>query len=280
MAYKYNDGSRSDELIKRMIPIMVLWAKYSWTDGHTYSDLAGAIGAKSPRLGHQLGLIDDIFRQLSDETGREIPTLNALISNANSGLPSNGFDYVDSNYSFLTKEDKETLAKGKNEEAHAYDYSWVLEKLGLTLPTSMPITKVKSLRKEIGRKGFGGEGEYHKRIKEYISDNPEVLSIMSVIETSTEYTLLSGDRLDVFIKTETENWAVEVKSRISDDNDILRGIFQCVKYRSVMEAEKALYPNTSSIRVLLVVEKEMSGRMKDLADFLRIPYISNFKITS
>ena len=73
---------------------------------------------------------------------------------------------------------------------------------------------------------------------------------------------------------------MEVKSRISDENDILRGIFQCVKYRSVMEAEKALYPNSSSIRVLLVVEKEMSGRMKELADFLRIPYISNFKITS
>ena len=45
-----------------------------------------------------------------------------------------------------------------------------------------------------------------------------------------------------------------------------------------MEAEKALYPNSSSIRVLLVVEKEMSERMKKLADFLRIPYMSNFKV--
>lgn len=279
MAYRYNDGSRSDELIKRMIPIMVLWAKYSWTEGHTYSQLAEAVEAKSPRLGHQLGLIDDIFRQLSDETGREIPTLNALISNANSGLPSNGFDYVDSNYSFLSKEDKETLAKGKNEEAHAYDYSWVLEKLGLTLPTNMPISKVNSLRTEMGKR-LGGEGEYHKRMKEYISGNPEVLSISPVIEASSEYTLLSGDRLDVFIKTEKENWAVEVKSIISDDSDILRGIFQCVKYRSVMEAEKALYPNSSSIRVLLVVEREMSEQMKELADFLRIPYVSNFNIPS
>ena len=34
-----------------------------------------------------------------------------------------------------------------------------------------------------------------------------------------------------------KDWiAVEVKSRISNDADITRGIFQCVKYKVVLEA--------------------------------------------
>ncbi|MDE6535778.1 MAG: hypothetical protein K2K82_07215 [Muribaculaceae bacterium] len=75
-----------------------------------------AINEKSPRLGHQLGLIDDIFRELSIKYNQNIPTLNALIANSSTGLPSNGFNHVDSSYSELLKEDKETLARKKTKK--------------------------------------------------------------------------------------------------------------------------------------------------------------------
>lgn len=258
---------------------MVLWAKYSWTENHTYAQLMEAIDAKSPRLGHQLGLIDDIFRDLSQEYKKDIPTLNALISGSGKGIPSNGLDYVDSIYSKLSKEEKELFAKGKNQDAHNYDYTWVLEKLGLKLPTNIPTEEIESIRTK-SRDYGGGEGECHKKLKEYISSNPEAISIFFPTGVSTEYNLLSGDRLDVFIKTETESWGIEVKSRISSDDDIIRGIFQCVKYRAVMEAEKALNPNSSNIKTLLVVERNMSSKLKSLARFLNVQFISEFKIPS
>lgn len=277
MPYKYNDGSRSDDLIKRMIPVMILWAKYSWTEEHTYTQLMEAIDAKSPRLGHQLGLIDDIFCDLSQKYKTVIPTLNALISGSGKGIPSNGLDYVDSIYSKLSKEEKELFAKVKNQDAHNYDYTWVLDKLGLKLPTNIPANEIESIR-AASRGCMSGESNYHKRLKEYISSNPEVISIYSVTNVSTEYNLLSGDRLDVFIKTENEIWGIEVKSRISDDNDIIRGIYQCVKYKAVMEAEKALNPDTSIIKILLVVERDISPKLKSLASFLNVQFISDFKI--
>ncbi len=277
MAYKYGDGSRSDELIRLMIPVMVLWAKYSWNEFHTYSDLQNAINAKSPRLGHQLGLIDDLFFQLSEKYERSIPTLNALIANAATGLPSNGFDYVDSNYSFLSKEDKEALAKGKNEEAHSYDYTWVLDVLGLELPTLLDSSMVKKTR-ERTRGYTGGESLAHKNLKKFIASHPEEIDISDWCQVDTEHILVSGDRLDVIVRTPTSTWAIEVKSNISDEQDILRGIFQCVKYKAVLEAEKVIEKNGCEIRTLLVLEGTMPEKLQSVAKFLNVDYIDNFSI--
>lgn len=277
MAYKFGDGSRSDELIKLMIPVMVLWSKYSWTEFHTYTDLMAAINAKSPRLGHQLGLIDDIFRELSTKYHRSIPTLNALIANSSTGLPSNGFDYVDSNYSFLSKEDKETLARGKNEEAHSYDYCWVLDKLGLKFPTTLSSTFIDNTRNGI-KVRKGGESEAHNRLKKYIASRPETINIKHHIEAETEYGLVSGDRLDIMIKTTKETWAIEVKSKISDEHDILRGIYQCVKYQAVLDAEKIIEQNGTEIKTLLVLEGKMPLHLKNVADYLNVRYVDNFEI--
>ena len=278
MAYKYNDGSRSDVLIKKMIPVMVLWSMYSWTQQHTYGDLAKIIGAKTPRLGYQLGLIDDIFDYLYRKYNRYIPTLNALIVNAGSGLPSDGLDYVETFYSSLSKEEKETYAKGKNQEAHDYDYTWVLKELGLTLPTQLPSSIIESARKNT-KSPKGGEGEHHKRLKDFVYNNPERLDIKNVIISDQEYLLISGDKLDVYFKTENQIWAIEVKSHISDDADILRGIYQCVKYKAILEAEKAVKKDNSVIYTMLILERNMPQKYAEIAYFLNVSYVDNFQIT-
>jgi len=46
----------------------------------------------------------------------------------------------------------------------------------------------------------------------------------------------SSDVIDVYFTQTSECIAVETKSRISDVNDITRGIFQCEKYQAVLEA--------------------------------------------
>lgn len=273
MAYSYNDGSPMDFRIKKIIPVLIQWAKYSWEEKHTYDDLRIAIDAKTPRLGRELGYVEDILKNLSTD----IPTLNALVCNSK-GVPSDGFDYVDSGYSSLSLKGKKIFARGQNALAHKYDYSWVLNELGLELPTMLSSAFIKSARKKANKNFSGGEGKEHKRLKEYICANPDSIDIDNVLSASMEAPLLSGDKLDIRIETTSSLWAVEVKSIISDENDILRGIFQCVKYRAVLEAEKSVEPHKKVVAVLLVIEGEMPQRLAQIAGVLGVKYIDKFKV--
>ncbi len=49
-------------------------------------------------------------------------------------------------------------------------------------------------------------------------------------------------------------FVIEVKSRISNSEDLIRGVYQCVKYRAVMAAQRCL--PEKSIMALLVVETD------------------------
>ena len=69
---------------------------------------------------------------------------------------------------------------------------------------------------------------------------------------------MSGDRMDVFFEGISskgkECWiCVEVKSKISDKHDIQRGLYQCVKYRAVMEKEILAFGIQKDVRVILAL---------------------------
>jgi hypothetical protein len=82
-----------------------------------------------------------------------------------------------------------------------------------------------------------GEGEEHKRLKLFLADNPRKIGIQSKGKADTEVLLLSGDRLDGSFRS-NELWvAVEVKGKNSPEADLVRGIFQCVKYKVILAAQ-------------------------------------------
>lgn len=124
----------------------------------------------------------------------------------------------------------------------------------------------------------GGESLAHKNLKKFIASHPEEIDISDWCQVDTEHILVSGDRLDVIVRTPTSTWAIEVKSNISDEQDILRGIFQCVKYKAVLEAEKVIEKNGCEIRTLLVLEGTMPEKLQSVAKFLNVDYIDNFSI--
>ena len=66
--------------------------------------------------------------------------------------------------------------------------------------------------------------------------------------------------------------AVEVKSARSMERDLRRGIFQCVKYRSVLNAQALLEFKTSlpAIRARLVSEKPLPPELLRLAKTLEV----------
>lgn len=96
-----------------------------------------------------------------------------------------------------------------------------------------------------------------------------------------EYTLLSGDRLDVYFQLKDGTQvAVEVKSDISDDADILRGIYQCVKYDAVLKAERCVHcvkGDHCPVKVILVLEREMPIEKISVASLLNVCYKDNIK---
>ncbi len=90
-----------------------------------------------------------------------------------------------------------------------------------------------------GRKygGPGGEKAEHKALRLWTKDNPaKVDPRFAGALAETEFDLLSGDRVDVMLRHRAKWIAIEVKSRRSNAADYQRGVYQCVKYRAVLEA--------------------------------------------
>lgn len=104
----------------------------------------------------------------------------------------------------------------------------------LQLPPPPPPVSPDLLARAAGR--GGGEGEEHRMLKEWVARHPELFDLGRAARDVVELPLPSGDCMDVSFQTSGEWVGAEVKSRISSEADILRGLFQCVKYRAVMEA--------------------------------------------
>ena len=62
----------------------------------------------------------------------------------------------------------------------------------------------------------------------------------SLAPGATEVVLPSGDPVDVLFQSARSHIAIEVKSHISNEADLRRGFFQCVKYRAIVRACRSL----------------------------------------
>ena len=94
-------------------------------------------------------------------------------------------------------------------------------------------------------------------------------------DTDTEVILDSADRVDVVYYGPTSTVVVEVKSLDSDDTDLRRGVFQCIKYRAVMAVMEAMdMRSETQVVPVLVTQAPLPG---DLGDLVRRHGIRHFK---
>lgn len=274
----HDKDHKNAEWASKMLPVLIYWISVDKRP-HYYSELSYAVGHNTDRIGKVLGIIYDVFVELRKEKGFEdLPSLNGLIVNKNTGLPSEGFFYVYPEYKDLSIEAKRDFADSVNAKALRYKkWDAVLKALKLA-----PYKPDNSADEQIIRKGTfsknGSEGPKHKALKEFIYNHPEAVGISNVKEKQMERILLSGDRLDVyFLLKDGTQYAVEIKSEISDDADILRGIFQCVKYESVLNAEQAVHGQHNPVETLLVLGGKMPVNKKDVALALHVDFEDNVK---
>lgn len=264
--------------VRLMIPVMIHWAKTGHNE-HTYGDLAHAIGkSKFSGIGHALYFVQQVLDNLSTKSSREIPTLNSLCKNAKTMLPSEGFEFVSPQYNDLDENGKRVFVKGLDSNAMNFPHwDWVLKEL--ELKEAVPFTEEQLEAIKNPRCIYGGEGEEHKILKEYICQHPESINYKDVDFAETEHILPSGDRLDVYFElSDGTHVAIEVKPSISPDQDIARGVFQCVKYYAVMDALRNIECKDYEIKVLLVTAGNFSSQNKKLAEELGVEYVENFKI--
>ena len=265
--------------VRLMLPVLIHWAK-SGHNAHTYGDLIHAIGkSKFSGIGHALYAVQEVLNSLSKKTGnKDIPTLNSLCKNAKTLLPSEGFEFVSPKYNKLDEAGKRVFIEGLDSKACNYPHwDWVLDQLELKEATPFTVEQLEAIKKTCLNYGVG-EGEEHKTLKEYIWKHPDCLGYEDVVLAETEHILPSGDRLDVYFElSDGSHVAIEVKPSTSPDQDITRGIFQCVKYHAVMEALRTIECKDYEIKVILVSASTFTSQNRTLANELDVEFIDDFK---
>ena len=91
-------------------------------------------------------------------------------------------------------------------------------------------------------------------------------------QAETEVVVDSADRVDAVFNLTDEVIAIEVKSRDSNLIDLRRGVFQCIKYRAVLDAMDIR--QSASVSAMLVTETVLPGEIKEL---LKTHGIANFQ---
>ena len=263
--------------VRLMLPIMIHWAKTGQKE-HTYDDLIHAIGKQRfSGIGHALGGVQEVIDELNRKTNLAIPPLNSLCKKAETKVPAEGFECVRSKYNSLKDNEKRDLVEGLDSKAINFPY-WDRVLKELNLKEAAPFTEEQLKVIKNPHCGRGGEGEEHKALKKYICQHPECLNYKDVVFAETEHPLPSGDSLDVYFElSDGKHVAIEVKPSIAPDQDICRGVFQCVKYNAVMDALRKIECKGYEIEVLLVTAGKFSSQNKALAEELDVEYVEGFK---
>lgn len=240
-----------------------------------YSSLARELGMPNPRnLNYVLGCIGQTLQHLSQQESERIPPIQCLVVNKSTGFPGEGIGWFD-----ITMKDFSALSlKRRREEVQAqlqrvYSYPrWrdLLSELDLDPVEGSFAGTVGAASAFRG----GGEGAEHKKLKEFVAANPLVVGLPATTPTgNTEVALPSGDFLDVSFQGKSLWVAVEVKSAISSPADITRGIFQCIKYRAVLDAVLLAERRPQNSRAVLVLGGGMPSDLLPLANLLGVEFV-------
>ncbi|MXR38145.1 hypothetical protein [Craterilacuibacter sinensis] len=275
-ATPFTSGSKLyHERARAALPILVRQAEAG--QSLSYSDLATELEMPNARnLNFVLGSVGETLDELSKSWPQRIPPIQCLVVNKQTGLPGDGVSWflVDkAGYTKLPLSQKRTVLKGELSHVFAYPgWRHVLAALEL-----QPVTQqYDSLLAEAASFRGGGESDDHRRLKEYVALHPELVGLpASSQHGETEHSLPSGDSIDVSFRNGDTWVAVEVKSALSPAADLVRGIYQCVKYRAVMEAVFAAKSLTVNVRAVLVLQATLPPVLVPLRNTLGIEVVEN-----
>jgi len=118
-------------------------------------------------------------------------------------------------------------------------------------PSGHRIRKSENIVKRISvfrKYGSGGEGNEHKKLKDWIASNPKELGLLNVKNTEIEHVFISGDAVDVIFELDGGKYVVVEIETI----DPLPGYYQALKYKVLKCAELGQDIKSPNVEAFLV----------------------------
>lgn len=246
-----------------------------------YGKLAKAINYPPPYLGssfasnigHTLGKMGHLIENVVVD-GETPPYIQALVVAVGSNLPGDGIKEFYSDYQNLPKTKKRDLIFAEYQRIFEFGSRWevLLSELGIKA------NEIDTKRNNRGlHNRYGSEGSpEHRALRDYIFEHPELFNC-SPIGKFREYPLKSGDSVDVVFEMSDEIIVIEVKSVRSGYDDLERGIYQCVKYRAVIEAEISIQGTERKVKCFLVSESTLPRDLLRVSQKLAVEVLENFR---
>ena len=254
----------------------------------TYGELATELNRRfgfkempiKPLYGQAIGAVGFALQDLGKIWGELIPPINTIVVNKATTLPGDGADYFLKKWlgkhrvSEASRDDQMRLAMKR-----VFDYpDWerVGRYFGIAQISASSIRRQKSKPIKLPKPRQGGKPESaaHKELKRYTAACPNWFSDFGKFpKGENELVLQSGDRLDVFFSNGRTDLAVEVKASNASDSELVRGVFQCVKYREVLRATQlaeARFPNAQAV---LVSTRKIDSTTAKLLKLLQVRFI-------
>lgn len=269
------DGDkRSQELARQTFPILVRQARAG--QPLTYGELARELDSHPRPMRFPLGIIGRAIEDLGEEWDEYIPPIQAYVVSQRDGVPSEGIasytkrptEYKDSDL-----EGKRAIAAKLQYEAHEFGrWDEVLDYYGLPMPDST----LSSIQDSNGAGSWSGHGteesDAHRRLKERIAEDPTLVDLLkSHGPGTTEYEFPTGDQVDVlFHRLESEWIAVEVKLSQSGDDELRRGLLQCVKYEALLGALATGSQYNVDVEAVLAVDGQFPSHLLGWAHTLGV----------
>ncbi|MDE0681511.1 MAG: hypothetical protein OXI63_01230 [Candidatus Poribacteria bacterium] len=254
------------------LPILVRQAMAS--QRITYGNLGKELGLHHRALRYPLGCIGDTLLELSKRWQEDVPPIQGLVVNQSTGMPGGSVNFLYGQK--IDSRQKEIIVQEKLGKIFSYP-KWlkVLDELGLS-----PVESLNpQFKQPVDHHSGSSESNAHKQLKDYIAQHPRSVELnKSLTPGETEFILPSGDVVDVMFQSARRRIAVEVKSHISPETDIRRGIFQCVKYRAILRACRSLEGGTYEADAILAIEGSLSKELIAVRNTLGVKVIENVRV--
>ncbi len=105
--------------------------------------------------------------------------------------------------------------------------------------------------------GGGGESEDHRGLKEDAASRPSMFRMPKYSRPEFEYRLRSQDCVDLVLWAPGRICAVEVRGKNASDADVVKGVYQTLKYKALCEAELLVDADHRTVSAFLLVGREL-----------------------
>ncbi|QQP96731.1 hypothetical protein [Lysobacter enzymogenes] len=241
--------------------------------------------ARKTLYGRPVGVVGYVLQDLEKRWKSSVPPINVLVVRKSTGLPGTGADEIvryffrGAKASKFSEDDRAEMMQSATEAVFDYGENWVkvARALGVDLldVASGPLDDGGALDIPSPPFGGGGESREHQALKKWVAGHPELFADYGKYKPGvTEWRLSSGDQADVFFNNRRRPLAVEVKTSSAAVGELVRGVFQVVKYRAVLRAEQQVRHQVPNAAAVLVTPQKPDLNTRKIMARLKVDWIT------